>query len=89
MFAVIKTGAKQYKVSPGDRITVEKIDAQAGQSVDFAEVLLPEGGKVSGKVVEQARGDKVLVFKKKRRQHYRRLNGHRQPLTVVEITSVG
>lgn len=90
MFAVIRTGGKQYKVAKQDKIKVEKIDAEAGASVD-CDVLYAEGGKkakVSAKILEHVRGPKITVFKKKRRQNYRRKNGHRQELTVIEITDV-
>lgn len=101
MFAVIRTGGKQYKVSEKDRIRVEKIDAKEGSSVDITDVLLVSGGKdaktgadalsgakVSAKVIGHVRTDKVVVFKKKRRQNYRRTRGHRQNLTVLEITGI-
>ena len=101
MFAVIKTGGKQYKVAKDDVIVVEKLDGEEGDVVAFESVLMVgegadtkagvpfvEGVCVAGEVVEQTRGDKVLVFKKKRRQNYRRTNGHRQDLTVVRITDI-
>lgn len=101
MFAVIKTGGKQYRVSADDVIKVEKLSAEAGSEVSFAEVLmigdgdtatvgtpLVKGASVSGEVVEQTRGDKIRVFKKKRRKGYRRTAGHRQHLTVVKITEI-
>lgn len=101
MFAVIKTGGKQYKVAKDDVIVVEKLDGEEGEVVAFESVLMVgegaeakagapfvEGVCVAGEVVEQTRGDKVLVFKKKRRQNYRRTNGHRQDLTVVRITDI-
>lgn len=101
MFAVIKTGGKQYKVAKDDVIVVEKLNGEAGEVVAFESVLMVgegaeaktgapfvEGVCVAGEVVEQARGDKVLVFKKKRRQNYRRTAGHRQDLTVVKITDI-
>ncbi len=90
MFAVIRTGGKQYKVAKGDKIRVEKLEAKEGASVDF-DVLYAEGGKkakVTAKVIEQFRDKKVMIFKKKRRQNYRRKIGHRQPLTFIEITDV-
>ena len=98
MFAVIKTGGKQYKVAQDDVIAVEKLDAEAGATVTFDEVLMVgdkvgaptvAGASVTGEVVEQTRGDKIIVFKKKRRHNYRRKNGHRQLLTMVKITDVG
>jgi len=90
MFAVIRTGGKQYKVAKQDKIKVEKLDAEAGASVDV-EVLFAEGGKkatVTAKILEHIRAPKVVIFKKKRRQNYRRTRGHRQPQTVLEITDV-
>jgi len=101
MFAVIKTGGKQYRVAAEDVITVEKLPAEAGASVTFEEVLmvgdgdnatvgtpLVAGASVAGEVVEQTRGDKIRIFKKKRRKGYRRTAGHRQHLTVVKITDI-
>lgn len=91
MFAVIRTGGKQYKVSKDDEIRVEKLDGEEGASVDLGEVLYAEGGKkasVKAKIMKHIRGPKVLVFKKKRRQNYRRLNGHRQDHTVLKITDI-
>ncbi len=101
MFAVIKTGGKQYKVAKDDIIIVEKLDAETGKTVDFNEVLLcgkdgdvkvgaplVKGAEVKGEVLEQRKAAKVLVFKKKRRQNYRRKRGHRQNETVVKITSI-
>ncbi|WP_436643971.1 50S ribosomal protein L21 [Microbaculum sp. FT89] len=101
MFAVIKTGGKQYRVAANDKITIEKLPAEAGSTITFEEVLmvgdgdkatvgtpLVAGASVAGEVVEQTRGDKIFVFKKKRRKHYRRRAGHRQYLTVVKITDI-
>jgi len=101
MFAVIKTGGKQYKVVKDDIIIVEKLDAEAGKSVAFGDVLIAgkggdvkvgapllKGAEVKGEVLEQRKGAKVIVFKKKRRQTYRRKRGHRQNETVVKITSI-
>lgn len=101
MFAVIKTGGKQYRVAAADVITVEKLTAEPGAAVTFGEVLmvvdgeattigapLVAGASVAGEVVEQTRGDKVRIFKRKRRKHYRRTAGHRQQLTVVKITDI-
>ena len=101
MFAVIKTGGKQYKVAEGDTITVEKLDAEAGKDVTFETVLmlgngddvtvgapLVDGASVFGEVEEQTRGDKVIIRKKRQRQTYRRTQGHRQHLTVVKITGI-
>ncbi|MCL2673162.1 MAG: 50S ribosomal protein L21 [Alphaproteobacteria bacterium] len=98
MFAVIKTGGKQYKVAKGSKIVIEKLDAEKGAAVDFDQVLavgdkigtpLVAGAKVRGVVVEHGRDDKVVVFKKKRRKNYRRMNSHRQSHTVVDITNIG
>jgi large subunit ribosomal protein L21 len=101
MFAVIQTGGKQYKVAKDDVIIVEKLDGEAGGKVTFDDVLmhgagsdvkvgapLVKGAKVTGEVLEQRKGNKVLVFKKKRRQTYRRKAGHRQLETVVRITGI-
>ena len=101
MFAVIKTGGKQYKVAADDVITVEKLAGEAGDTVVFAEVLMlggageavigspvVEGASVAGELVEQGRGPKVISFKKRRRQNSRRKKGHRQDLTIVRITEI-
>ena len=100
MFAVIKTGGKQYKVSAEDVITIEKLDGQAGDQITFDEVLmvggdatevgapLVAGATVVGEVVEQGRARKIIVFKKKRRQGYKRTKGHRQHQTLVRITDI-
>ncbi len=100
MFAVIKTGGKQYRVAKDDVITVERLDGEAGGPVSFEQVLMLggddtkvgapviEGASVSGEIVEQTRGEKIIVFKKQRRQNYRRKKGHRQDLTVVRITDI-
>jgi large subunit ribosomal protein L21 len=101
MFAVIKSGGKQYKVAKNDVIRVEKIDAEAGASIDLNEVLmvgddksqtvgvpLVDGASVSATVLEQMRDRKIIIFKKKRRQNYRRKNGHRQHLTVLRIDDI-
>jgi len=93
MFAIIRTGGKQYKVSKDDLIKVEKLDVKDGETVNFDgdSVLFAAGGKtakVTAKVVAHERGDKVLVFKKKRRTGYRRTRGHRQNHTVLQITAV-
>ena len=95
MFAIFKTGGKQYKVQKGETLTVEKLDAD--KEVVFEEVLMAgdkvgtpfvAGAKVKAEVVDQIRDDKVIVFKKKRRQNYRRKQGHRQYLTVIKITDI-
>lgn len=101
MYAVIKTGGKQYKVAKDDVITVEKLDGEPGASVDISDVLLVgddkaqtvgaplvEGATVAAEVVEQKRSAKIIVFKKKRRKNYRRKNGHRQEVTVLRITDI-
>ena len=97
MYAVIKSGGKQYKVTTGDVVKLEKLSAEEGKEVIFNEVLalddtygtpLVKGASVKGTVLKQARDAKVIVFKKKRRQNYRRKNGHRQSITLVKITEV-
>ena len=101
MFAVIRTGGKQYKVAPNDVIAVEKLAGEPGATIELAEVLmvgdgaevstgtpLLSGASVSAELVEQRRGDKIIVFKKKRRHNYRRKNGHRQHQTVLRITEI-
>lgn len=101
MFAVIKTGGKQYKVAKDDVIEVERTGAEAGKSVEIKDVLmLSDGGKVEigspllkgasvkAEVVELSRGPKVIIFKKRRRKNYRRKKGHRQDLMVLKITSI-
>ena len=98
MFAVVRTGGKQYRVAEGDYITVEKIAGEAGDAVSLDDVLMAGEGdklkdtkslKVQAEIVEQGKGDKVVIFKKKRRQGYRRKNGHRQLLTTLKITGIG
>ena len=95
MFAIFKTGGKQYKVQKGEVLSVEKLDAD--KEVVFEEVLMAgdkvgtpfvAGAKVKAEVVDQIRDDKVIVFKKKRRHNYRRTQGHRQYLTVIKITDI-
>jgi len=101
MFAVIRTGGKQYRVARDDVIAVERLAADAGEAVAFADVLmlggdgepqfgapLVEGATVTGEVVEQTRAAKIIVFKKRRRQNYRRTRGHRQHETLVRITDI-
>ncbi len=97
MYAVIKTGGKQYKVATGDVIKIEKIAGEEGGNVVFGEVLakgdvigtpLVAGASVKATIIKQAKADKVIVFKKKRRQNYRRKNGHRQSITLVKITDI-
>jgi len=98
MFAVVRTGGKQYRVAAGDKIVVEKIDGEAGASVTLGDVLLAgegselksvDGLTVAAEIVAQAKADKVVVFKKRRRHNYRRKNGHRQQHTILKIVSVG
>ena len=97
MYAVIKTGGKQYKVASGDVLKIEKIAADEGKEVVFNEVLgldevvgtpLVAGASVKATVLKQAKDAKVIVFKKKRRHNYRRKNGHRQNITLVKITDI-
>ena len=101
MYAVVKTGGKQYRVAKDDVLTVEKLDGDAGARVELSEVLamddgkgltvgapLVDGARVAAEVLEQKKGDKVVIFKKKRRKNYRRSKGHRQQLTVIRITDV-
>ena len=101
MYAIIATGGKQYRVSEGDVIYIEKIDAEVDSTVSFDVLLVGnegdvkvgtpvvEGVKVDGKVVAQTRGEKIVVFKYKAKKNYRRKQGHRQPYTKVEITKIG
>jgi len=101
MYAVIRTGGKQYRVAKDDVIRIERLAGEAGETVTFGDVLMIggdgaakvgaptiEGATVSAELVEQARGDKVIVFKKQRRQNHRRKRGHRQNLSVVRITDI-
>jgi large subunit ribosomal protein L21 len=100
-YAVIKTGGKQYRVTPGTSLTVEKVPGEVGDTIEFDEVLLKgdagavsvgtplvEGSKVTGVIVMQDRGPRILVFKKKRRKNYRRRRGHRQWETTVRVTEI-
>ncbi len=98
MFAVVRTGGKQYRVSAGDKIAVEKIAGEAGDTVSLADVLFAsDGGEVkpvsglavSAEIVAQAKTDKIVIFKKKRRHNYRRKAGHRQNVTLLKITAIG
>ena len=101
MFAVIKTGGKQYRVAKGDKIVVEKLDGKAGSAITFKDVLMTGDGKslklgkdlsgvtVTAKLVETGKGEKVRVFKKRRRNTYRRHRGHRQVESTIEITAIG
>ena len=101
MYAVIKTGGKQYRVQPGDVIVVEKLDGDAGANVSFSDVLmlggdngvtlgapLISGAMVAATLVETRKGEKIKIFKKTRRQGYRRTNGHRQMESVLRITGI-
>ncbi len=101
MFAVIKTGGKQYRVAPNDILRIERIEGQPGDTVELGSVLmvggkdgvtlgapLVEGAVVAAEVVEQGRADKIIVFKKKRRKNHRRRNGHRQHQTVLRVTEI-
>ncbi|MDB4941698.1 MAG: ribosomal protein L21p [Labilithrix sp.] len=101
MYAVIKTGGKQYRVAQGDKLRVEKLAGNVGDAISLSEVLLigsgdgikigkpvVGGAKVEAKIIGQDRGEKIIVFKFKRRKNYRRKSGHRQPFTALEITSV-
>ena len=100
-YAVIKTGGKQYRVSPGDVLQIEKLDGEPGAALQFTEVLLTAhdgavqvgtptvtGALVLAEVVKQGRAKKILVFKKKRRKGYRRRQGHRQHQTTVRVTAI-
>jgi large subunit ribosomal protein L21 len=98
MFAIVRTGGKQYRVAAGDKIAVEKIEGEAGDTVSLGDVLLAgDGGEVkdangltvSAEIIAQTRGEKVIVFKKRRRHNSRRRNGHRQSLTLLRILAVG
>ncbi len=94
MFAVVRTGGKQYRVADGDKIIVEKLEGDEGTALTLETLMTGEGaavtmgGAVTAEIVAQTKGDKVIIFKKKRRHNYRRKNGHRQHLTVLKITSV-
>jgi len=102
MQAVVRTGGKQYRVKPGDVINVERLNGNAGDTVEFGEVLLVsdsegkvevgspliENAKVTGKILKHGKGDKIIIFKFKRRKGYRRKKGHRQIYTAVEITGI-
>ena len=98
MFAVVRTGGKQYRVAAGDKIAVEKLAGEAGDTITLGDVLLAgegdslaDAGKVSvsAEIIAQAKGEKVVVFKKRRRHNYRRKAGHRQQMTLLRITDVG
>ena len=101
MYAIIRTGGKQYQVAPGERVRVEKLVGNVGDTIELSDVLLVadgenlkvgqpvvDGARVTARIVEQDRGAKVLVFKKKRRKGYRVKNGHRQDYTALEIKEI-
>jgi large subunit ribosomal protein L21 len=101
VYAVFRTGGKQYRAQQGQRVRVEKLDAAVGDAVEFDQVLvvgegadvkigkpLLDGGKVGAKVVAQGRADKITIIKFRRRKHYQRKHGHQQQYTEVEITSI-
>ena len=100
MFAIIKTGGKQYKVSEGDIIKVERIEAEAGDKIEFDQVLMVagddvkvgspvvEGAKVSAEVLDQKKDKKIVIFKFKAKKNYRKKKGHRQPYTLVKIEKI-
>jgi len=101
MYAVIKTGGKQHRVSEGDVLKIEKLDGQKGDTIVFEEVLLVskedqtrvgtpvvDGAKVVGEIVNQGKGPKIIIFKKKRRKGFLKKTGHRQPLTEVRIKEI-
>lgn len=98
MFAIVRTGGKQYRVAAGDKIVVEKLDGEAGASITLGDILLAgegselqsvDGLTVTAEIIAQAKADKVIVFKKRRRHNYRRKNGHRQRHTILRITAIG
>ena len=100
MYAVIRTGGKQYRVSEGQTLRVEKLTGKAGDKITFSEVLLlggdapkvgqpfVKGAQVAAEIVGEGKGKKIVVFKFKRRKNYRRKNGHRQPYTELRVTGV-
>ena len=101
MYAIVKTGGKQYKVAPGDKLNIEKLDAAVGDKVELEAICVVDGAKVEADpakaaatkvtaiILEQFKGEKQLVFKFKKRKNYKKLRGHRQRLTRIEIESVG
>ena len=98
MFAVVRTGGKQYRVTAGDKIVVEKLAGEAGDRIDITDILLAgegselkpvDGLTVGAEIIAQAKGEKVTVFKKRRRHNYRRKKGHRQQHTILKIVSIG
>ena len=100
MYAIVKTGGKQYKVAPGDKLNVEKLDAEVGSKVELTAICIVDGDKVeadpakaaatkvTATVIEQFRGEKQLVFKFKKRKNYKKLQGHRQQLTRIQATAI-
>ncbi len=98
MFAIIRTGGKQYKVSKDSYLNVEKLEGKVGDAIKDIEILMVSDGdkttigagnfKISAEILEQFRDEKVIIFKKRRRQNYRRKNGHRQHLTKIKITDI-
>ena len=101
MYAIVKTGGKQYKVAVGDKLNIEKLDVAVGEKVELPAICVIDGDKVEADpakaaatkvvatVIEQFKGDKQIVFKFKKRKNYKRLRGHRQQLTRVQIESIG
>ena len=101
MYAIVKTGGKQYKVAPGDKLNVEKLDAEVGSEVELTAICIVDGDKVeadpakaaqtkvTATVIEQFRGEKQLVFKFKKRKNYKKMRGHRQYLTRIQVESIG
>ena len=101
MYAIVKTGGKQYKVAPGDKLNVEKLDAEVGSKVELTAICIVDGDKVeadpakaaatkvTATVIEQFRGEKQLVFKFKKRKNYKKMRGHRQYLTRIQVESIG
>lgn len=101
MYAIIKTGGKQYRVQEGDTLFIEKLDVEADQTIDFEEVLAVsgdnglkvgtprvEGAKVSAKVIENGKGKKIIIYKYKAKKDYRKKQGHRQPYTKVKVEKI-
>jgi large subunit ribosomal protein L21 len=97
MFAIVRTGGKQYRVAAGDKIAVEKLAGEAGETITLGDILLagkdgtladPASVTVSAEIIAQAKSEKVIVFKKRRLHNYRRKNGHRQQMTLLRILSV-
>lgn len=101
MYAVIRTGGKQYRVAQNDLLTIERLEGEPGNTIEFADVLMVgegeqvkvgapfvSGAKVTAELVDQARGPKVIAFKKRRRKNSRRKKGHRQHLSLVRITAI-